>query len=78
MNTRNLYFTGAGHCNIFYYYTSLKKIQLGAITEGKMFGETEFIFQRNPVQQITSKSYTTLGTIEEEDAQTIFQKNYEV
>ena len=75
---RNLYFTGAGHCNISYYYTSFDRIHLGTITEGKMFGEVEAIFQRNHVVQIESKSYITLGIIEEEDAQTILQKNHEV
>lgn len=78
VNAKNLYFTSAGHLNVFYFYTSLKRIELGTVVEGKMLGETEIIFQRNPVIQVESKSYTTLGVIEEEDSLAILQKNYEV
>lgn len=60
----DIYFTGAGLCNIWRYFDSKHKELLDELSEGKMINEVAAAFETAPEFSVESVSYCTIGKIQ--------------
>ena len=67
---KDVYFTGAGTCQVIRRIENKSEIFLGEIESGQMMGQQQAMFNTLHVYSVRSKSYCTLGIIEQE----IFQE----
>jgi len=54
---------GAGSCSIYHYFDAKKRVWLGFLKESQLHGEQNVIFESNPIYQVETYNYTTMGTI---------------
>ena len=63
LSDKNLYFTGAGICNIVRQFDTKTTREMDVLKEGQMVGENQAIFDAAPLFSVETKSYCAIGMV---------------